>query len=163
MSLFQLCQWIQDSQVGTTIRESTWIYPNVLAVHVLALGASVGTLMWFDLRLLGLTMRRQSISEVYKQLMPWMVGGFSVMFITGGLLFWALAAKCYGNIYFQIKVAAILLAGVNALVYHWMTERTIADWDTAAFPPRHARVAGFLSMTFWIVTIAAGRRIVVGL
>jgi hypothetical protein len=119
--------------------------------------------MWFDLRLLGLTMRRQSISEVYKQLMPWMVGGFSVMFITGGLLFWALAAKCYGNIYFQIKVAAILLAGVNALVYHWMTERTIADWDTAAFPPRHARVAGFLSMTFWIVTIAAGRRIVVGL
>ena len=149
--------------MGTAIRESTWMYPNILAVHVLALGASVGTLLWFDLRLLGLTMRSQPISEVYRQLMPWMFGGFFVMFVTGGLLFWALAAKCYGNIYFQIKVGSILLAGINALIYHWMTERTIADWDRASRPPLGARIAGLLSMTFWIVTIAAGRRIVVGL
>src|SRR5205809_189903 len=135
MSLLEVCQWIQDTQVGTAIRESTWMYPNILAVHVLALGASVGTLLWFDLRLLGLTMRSQRISEVYRQLMPWMFGGFFVMFVTGGLLFWALAAKCYGNIYFQIKVGALLLAGINALIYHWMTERTIADWDRAIRPP----------------------------
>src|SRR3954469_21322606 len=108
MSLLQLCQWIQDSQVGTAIRESVWVYPIILAVHVLALTGSVGTVLWFDLRLLGINMRAQPISRVYRQLMPWMFAGFLVMFATGGLLFWALAAKCYGNVYFQIKMVALL-------------------------------------------------------
>jgi hypothetical protein len=92
-----------------------------------------------------------------------MAGGFLVMFVSGGLLFWALAAKCYGNPYFQIKLAAITFAGINALVYHGMTERSIAEWDTAAVPPLGARIAGLLSITCWMVTMAAGRRIVVGL
>lgn len=163
MSLLELCQWIQDTQVGTTIHESIVIYPVVLAVHVLTLTVSVGTLVWFDLRLLGITMRSQPISEVYRQLMPWMLSGFSVMFLTGGLLFWALAAKLYGNVYFQIKLIALLLAGLNALMYHLMTERTIADWDRAPLPPLPARMAGLLSMALWIVVISAGRRIVLGL
>src|SRR5436309_11546547 len=96
MSLFEVCQWIQDTQVGTAIRESLWIYPNILSIHLLALGTSVGTLLWFDLRLLGFAMRSQRVSEVYRNVMPWMVTGFVVMFISGGLLFWSLAAKCYG-------------------------------------------------------------------
>ena len=69
---------------------------SILSIHLLALGTSVGTLLWFDLRLLGFAMRSQRVSEVYRNVMPWMVTGFVVMFISGGLLFWSLAAKCYG-------------------------------------------------------------------
>lgn len=163
MSLLELCQWIQDTQVGTAIRESIWVYPIILAVHVLTLTISVGTLMWFDLRLLGIKMRSQPVSEVYRQLMPWMLGGFFVMFATGGLLFWSIAAKCYVNVYFRIKIAALLLAGINALIYHQTTERTIADWDAAPLPPMRARMAGFVSMVCWIVVIVAGRRIALGM
>ena len=163
MSLLELFQWIQDTHVGTLIRESIWVYPGILAVHVLALTVSVGTLVWFDLRLLGVNMRSQPISQVYRQLMPLMLGGFLVMFVTGGFLFWALAGKLYGNIYFRIKVLALLSAGINALIFHMMTERTIADWDAGPSPPMRVRMAGLASMVFWIVTIAAGRRIVLGL
>jgi hypothetical protein len=163
MSLLELCQWIQATQVGSAIRESIWVYPLILAVHVLALTVSVGTLVWFDLRLLGIKMRTQPISQVYRQLMPWMLSGFFIMFLTGGFLFWALAGKLYGNVYFRIKVVALLMAGVNALIFHLMTERTIAEWDAAARPPMRVRIAGLLSMVCWTVTIAAGRRIVLGL
>jgi hypothetical protein len=163
MSLFEVCQWIQDTQVGTAIRESILVYPIILAVHVLALTVSVGTLMWFDLRLLGIKMRSQRVSEVYRGLMPTMLCGFLVMFATGGLLFWALAGKLYGNVYFRIKLCALLCAALNALVYHLTTERTIADWDAAPLPPLRARAAGLISMICWIVVIGAGRRIVLGL
>src|SRR5262245_42526888 len=135
MSLLELCQWIQDTQVGTAIRESIWLYPIILSVHMLALGTSVGTLLWFDLRLLGLLWRSQSVSQVYRSVLPWMAGGFALMFISGGLLFWGLAARCYGNVYFAIKLAAIALAGVNALFYHRVTVRSIAEWDAAPIPP----------------------------
>jgi hypothetical protein len=163
MSLLEVCQWIQDTQVGTAIRESILVYPIILAVHVLALTVSVGILMWFDLRLLGVRLRSQRVSELYRGLMPAMLCGFVVMFATGGLLFWALAGKLYGNVYFRIKVAALLFAAVNALVYHRRTERTIAGWDLAPTPPPRARLAGLISMICWIVVIAAGRRIVLGL
>jgi uncharacterized protein DUF6644 len=163
MSLFELCQWIQDTQVGTAIRESILVYPIILSVHVLALSVSVGTIVWFDLRLLGVKMRSQRVSDVYKQLMPWTLAGFFVMFVSGGFLFWALAAKCYGNVYFRIKLVALLLAGLNALVYHLMTVRTIADWDEAPLPPVRARMAGVLSIVLWAVVIGAGRRIVLAL
>src|SRR5262245_22619703 len=122
MSALDICQWIQDTQIGTAIRESTCVYPIVLAIHVLALGASVGTLLWVDVRLLGLTTRAPRVSHVDKQLAPWMAGGFSVMFLTGGLLFWSIAAQCYGNVYFRIKVTALLLVALTALVYHPLTE-----------------------------------------
>jgi hypothetical protein len=163
MSLLEVCQWIQDTQVGTAIRESILVYPIILSVHLLALSVSVGMLVWFDLRLLGIKMRAQLVSEVYRQLMPWMLGGFFVMFVTGGLLFWALAARCYGNVYFRAKMMALLLAGLNALIYHLLTERTIADWDSAPVPPMRARLAGVFSIVLWAVIIGAGRKIVLAL
>jgi ABC-type sulfate transport system substrate-binding protein len=48
------------------------------------------------------------------------------------MLFAAYATAAYGNLYFRIKVAAIVLAGLNALFFHVVTERRIADWNDVA-------------------------------
>jgi hypothetical protein len=159
MSMLEVCQWISNTQVGTYIRESTWSFPIILGLHSLGLSLSVGTLFWFDLRLLGLIMRRQRVSVVYRQLMPWMISGFVLMFITGGLLFWSQAESVYDDVYFRIKMLLLPLTGVNALAYHLLTERTIATWDDRAIPPKRARVAGGLSIVLWTAIIVMGRRI----
>jgi len=44
--------WMQNSDIGTGIRESIWTFPLVETTHVLALSLSVGVLVWFDLRLM---------------------------------------------------------------------------------------------------------------
>jgi hypothetical protein len=59
MSLLQWYQWLPASAVGTLIRESSYTYPLIEGSYVLALALAVGTITWFDLRLLGLTMRRE--------------------------------------------------------------------------------------------------------
>ena len=94
-------------------------------IHILGLTVSVGTLFWFDLRLLGVSMVRCPVSEVYRRLMPWMLSGFALMITSGGLLFTGFATKAYGSIYFRLKVLAIVCAGVNALCFHLVTERRI--------------------------------------
>ena len=73
------------------------------------------------------------------------------------MLFIAFATSAYANVYFRIKAFAILLAGVNALLYHVTTERTIGGWDDAARPPLPARLAGLTSIVVWTVVILAGR------
>src|SRR5580704_3427754 len=70
MSIFEICQWIQDSSIGTGIRESTYVFPLIEATHVLGLAVSVGTIAIVDLRLIGATMRDQPVTDVIEQLQP---------------------------------------------------------------------------------------------
>ena len=157
MSLLLLCQWLESTQVGLLVRESLYGFQILVATHILGLAFSVGTLVWFDLRLLGLSMPGCPVSKVYRRLMPWMLPGFAVMFISGALLFVGFATNAYGNVYFRLKVAAMLVAGLNAFLFHRTTERRIALWDSAARPPMAARLAGLISIVVWATVIVAGR------
>ena len=159
MSVLDLSTWLEATPVGVWVRESLYGFPILVAIHILGLTLSAGIVVWFDLRLLGISMRRVPVSTVYRRLMPWAFVGFASMFVTGGLLLSGFAVSAYGNAYFRIKMAALLLAGVNALVYHTVTERRIAEWESAVRPPSAARLAGLVSIVLWIVVILAGRMV----
>jgi hypothetical protein len=157
MSVFGVCEWLESTSAGVLVRESLYGFPVVVAIHILGLTLSVGTLVWFDLRLLGVSMRRCPVSQVYRRLMPWMLIGFAIMFISGGLLFAGFATKAYENLYFRVKLGAIVFAGVNAAVFHFGAERGIGRWDQAPRPPLPARIAGLISIVAWTTVILAGR------
>ena len=157
MSVLQVCEWLEQTSIGVMVTQSIWGFPILVALHIFGLTLSVRVLLWFDLRLVGVSMLRRPVSLVYRRLMPWFLVGFGIMFVTGGLLFIGFATLAYGNIYFRLKMAAILLAGVNALAYHSMTERHIARWDELETPPRPVRLAGFISIALWVSVIMAGR------
>ena len=157
MSILNICTWLEATPVGILVRESLWGFQIVVALHLLALAFSVGTLVWFDLRLLGVSMRGFRVSEVYRRLAPWMLTGFATMLVTGTMLFIAFATRAYDNVFFRIKLAAMLLAGVNALMFHFITERQIAGWDESPSPPFGAKLAGGISMLAWTVVVLAGR------
>lgn len=157
MSLLQFCEWAYASPVGVMVRESLWGFQILVAFHILGLMFSAGTIVWLDLRLLGVSMQRCRASEMYRRLMPWSLAGFMVMFVTGGILFAGFATTAYGNLYFRIKLAAMLLAGLNAAMYHLVTEREIARWDAAARPSFGARCTGAASILLWTAVILCGR------
>ena len=156
MSLLEICQAIESSQIGTAMRESNY-YWMLNGTHVLGIALSAGAIFWFDLRAMGLNMRHMRISEVYRQINAWMVGGFALMMITGLLLFWARAAASYGNVYFRYKLVGLALAGANAMYFNYYTARGIAAWDNAPVPPLRVRMAGLLSIVLWAAVIASGR------
>jgi len=157
MTILEVCQAIQASAIGTGVRESVYLFPIVESTHVLGLSLSVGTVMWFDLRLLGKIMRHIPVSEVFHQLRPWMFAGFFTMLTTGSLLFSAVAADAYTNTYFRLKIILLLVAAANMLLFHSTIDRRRSEWDKAPLPPLPARVAGLLSLVLWISVIIAGR------
>lgn len=156
-SLLSVAEWLERTQVAVLVRESLWGFQVAVAVHILGLALSAGTILWFDLRLLGLSMQGVPVSTVYRRIMPWAFAGFLVMFASGGALLAGFATAASGNLFFRLKAAALLLAGLNALVYHLVTERHIAGWDTAARPPLVARMAGLVSILLWTGVVLAGR------
>jgi hypothetical protein len=155
MTPVEMFKALEDTRIGEIVRE--FAYPYVEGAHVLGLALSVGTVVWFDLRLLGATMRTRPVSEVFRNLKGWMLAGFSLMFLSGALLFTAHAAKAYANTYFRAKIALIVLAGVNTAVYHLTIDRGKAKWNDSSVPPLGARAAGLVSLVLWFSVIAAGR------
>src|SRR5262245_58637631 len=147
MTFVEWLKALEGTWVGEIVRESA--FPYIEGAHVLGLALSVGTVVWFDLRLLGATMRTRPVSEVFRNLRGWMIAGFSLMFLTGALLFTAHAAKAYANGYFRAKLGLIVLAGVNTAVYHLTIDRRRAAWGSAPVPPLGARAAGLVSLVLW--------------
>ena len=159
MSIEELCQWLENSTVGTAIIGSNWLFPIIEGTHVLALGLAVGIVVLSDLRLMGVIMRNKPASLVWSQLAPWMIGGIAVMFVSGGLLFWSQATKAYASNYFRVKMILLVAAAVNAAVYHLTICKRMKEWDTAPVPPPQARAAGWISLILWAGIIVMGRTI----
>jgi len=157
MTLPEILESLQSTAIGTMIQESQYGFPLVVGVHLLGLSLSVGTLVWVDLRLLGVALTRSRISYVYRGLAPWFLFGFAMMLISGTMLFTAYATAAYPNTYFRIKMSALALAGVNALFFHAITQKAQAGWDDSPRPPIGARVAGLTSLLLWAVIIFSGR------
>lgn len=157
MSPLAICQALQDSAIGTSIRESVWLFPIIESVHVLALSLSVGIIITLDLRLIGAGMRHISVSQIVNGLKPWYLTGFALMFASGALLFWSEAAKCYHSGPFRFKMLFLLLTGVNAIIFEIRYKPTVDLWDGKPHTPTGAKLVGWCSLVFWVGVIALGR------
>jgi hypothetical protein len=157
VSLFELCEWLGNTPWSIALHESRYAFLVVLTIHVLTLSVFVGTALMIDLRLLGVTMMRVPASQVIERLVPWSAAGLILMMTSGALLFYAAPLARYENVFFRMKMATLVLALLNAWLFHRTVYRRIADWDRDAVPPRAARLAGGLSLALWVVIIAAGR------
>jgi len=155
--MLAICKWLEQTLVGSSVRESLWLFPAIESVHLLGMAALVGTVTVFDLRLLRWVMRQERVSELARRLLPWTWAGFAVQVITGLLLFLSEAVKAYSNPAFRLKMLLIFLSGVQALIFHRTVYRSVAKWDEGDALPVGAKVSGFVSILLWVGIVAAGR------
>ncbi len=157
MSLFALFTWIHETGFATAIRESDWWFSAIETVHVLGLALMAGTIAVVDLRLLGLVFRDQPADRVLSRVLPVTWIGFAVMAASGVVLFISEAAKLYGNPAFWVKMALLVVAGLNPLIFHSTVYKSAADWGAAVRAPRPARIAAVSSLALWTAIIVLGR------
>ena len=157
MSPLAFFEWLGNTPWSIALLESLWVYPLVETTHVLTLCLFLGLIATLDLRLLGLTLRRVPVSEVAGRLLPWALGGFALMVVSGLLLFYSHPVRAYENIFFRVKIVMLVLAGLNAFVFHTTVYRRVTDWDRAPIAPLRERVAGYLSLVLWCGVVVGGR------
>jgi hypothetical protein len=148
---------IQNSPFGTFVRESDWAFPTLESIHVVFLTTVFGSIILLDLRLTGLAFTDRKVSDVTNDVMKFTWWGFLGAAISGLALFTSYANKYAQDPPTIIKFSAMALAGVNMLVYEFLTHPGIGAWDKNAKTPTAARVAGWLSIALWVTVIFAGR------
>jgi hypothetical protein len=155
--LATLFKAIEQSALGTAMRESDWLFPVVETIHVLAIVTVVGTVGRLDLRLAGLFGRGRSVPELARELLPWTWAAFLLAAISGALMFSSAATKYAANPFFQAKLVLLVLAGINMLAFQFGAGRNMARWPLSARPPAAARWAGLFSLVLWTAVVTAGR------
>jgi len=157
MSMYELCEWLQNTRLGTAIGEHPWLFPTFETVHVLALTLVMGSIAVVDLRLLGWASTKVSVKQLTDETLPYTWIAFVVAAISGALLFTSNATTYYNSIHYRIKFVLLALAGINMLIFHLGEFRNAARWAQDVKPPAAARLAGGLSLMLWIGVVTFGR------
>jgi hypothetical protein len=155
--MWDLLTWIDASPMAEEIRISLWLFPALEIAHVAAIALVLGSIARVDLRLVGLASRNRPITEISHEMLPWTWAGFAVATVFGVLLFVGQPLRYAEVAFFDAKIILILLAGLNMLVFEYLTRRSIGRWDRAPTPPLRVRLAGGLSLAFWISIVICGR------
>jgi hypothetical protein len=138
------------------MRESLWMYPIVEVVHIVGFVVLVGSVLMFDLRILGLN-KQIPVRALARHLLPWSWAALILIVPTGLLMFTAHANDFLGNKAFQLKMALLMTAGLNAIAFHTGPYQTAKDWDVGVPAPLVAKASVVASMILWLAVITCGR------
>lgn len=147
---------IETLAIARAMREWLWLYPAVEIVHIVGFSILVGSIVMFDLRVLGLS-KQVSVRALSRHMLPWSLGALFLIVPTGLMMFSAHAEDFLGNRAFQVKMALLFTAGMNAAMFRTGPYQTVKSWDTNATAPALARLSVALSIVLWVGVISCGR------
>ena len=147
--------WLENTPIASAIRTIPWLYPTFETGHYIGLSLLVGGIMLIDLRVLG--MARGLPLKAMIGVLPFVWAGFIINVLTGSMLFIYGATNFGVNGAFQLKMAFLVVAGLNALAFDVAVRRSGGGWVAADRPPTIVKAFATLSLVFWLCVVTTGR------
>jgi hypothetical protein len=145
--------WLEASALGAVARDSLWLYPVASIAHVLGIALLVGSIIAFDLRVLG-AVRAVPFAAAARLMLPIARAGFGVIVASGAVMLAADATHVVTNPAFQVKALLLALALANVLAFH-----RLAWPGEGAEPAGFARTLAACSALLWLGVASSGRAI----
>lgn len=149
---------VERSGLAAAMRGELWLYPIVEIFHIAGIILLVGSVVMFDLRVLGFS-RSLSVRALARHLLPWSVGALALIVPTGLMMFSAHATEFVDNRAFVLKLTLITIAFANAAAFHVGVFRTAAGWDLDRPAPAGAKAHALASLGLWAAIVSCGRLI----
>jgi hypothetical protein len=153
LNLLPFIDWVAASPLSKAISTSTWAFAVIESIHLLALSVIGGAVLIVDLKLLGYGIRTQTLAEVARDAQKWFLGSWTVMIVTGVLLFWSEPQKLYYSTPFAVKMICLLLGTIFALT----VRRKVAMAGEDRVSPLAMKLVAIVSLTLWFGVGAGGR------
>ena len=125
-----------------------WAYPLLEVLHILGIALLLGSLALFELRLWGRGLELP-VRPLARLALRVTVCGFALAAATGSLMLAGQWDELQGNRALLAKMSLLLVAGVNALLFHLRGGLDKVD--------RTARLQTALSLGLWVLVVACGR------
>lgn len=147
--------WLRATDLHAFITGNSWVWPSMEMVHFLGLCLLFGSLLFVDLRVIGVA-RKVPLKLVDTFIIVTLIG-FSLNVITGALFLVGDPGRYFINIAFRLKMVLIVIAGLNALYFTIRIRPQIQAGADSSYLSADAKfVAGF-SLCLWTSIIVLGR------
>jgi hypothetical protein len=153
--LLEFATWLDGLAWTNGIHESLYLYNWIETTHVLTLMLSLGMLFMIDLRMLGLALPNVPATKLAERLDKPMLIGFTIMLITGVLLYSAIPVRTTQSLWFRIKIVLLIAAAANAWIFRKHMRSGV--WERDLIPPRRAKLGAGVSLALWCGVIITGR------
>ena len=150
--------WLEESGVGRLMRESLWLYPSVEVLHILGFAMVLVSVLLFDVRVLG-RQDHLAVDDMGRFLLPAAWLGMGMAAVTGFMLLATQAVDIGTQPVFWIKMGLVVVAGINALVFHRWCLRHLYRWNRLTRAPWRARLVAVMSIAAWLGVLVSGRLI----
>ncbi len=150
---------IQSIGFLSDFSESVLAYPIVMSIHLTCIALFGGMILMTNLRLLGLTFKSVTITDMVTSLRPYKRVGGAVMIATGLLLATCEAEKYSPNPLFWTKMVILGLIGVHGLVFRPILYNRTEELDKSPVIPARVKIAAILSLALWTAMFTMGRLI----
>ena len=157
--LLSLARWAENTEFFAYLRSSSYAYPAILSLHMVAIALFGGMIVMTDLRLLGWAMPSRTVADVVDQLRVPKRIGFVIAATCGILLLGSKAEEYYYNAFFRTKLLLFVMVALHALVFRSSVYNRAAELDRAPRMPARAKLAAALSLLLWVSIFSAGRGI----
>lgn len=141
----------------TLMTDTWWAWPTAESIHFIGLSLLIGTVGMFDLRLMGIA-PHIAPAQLHR-LIKFGIAGFIGNILTGICFLSAAPDQYIYNRAFRWKMAFMVVAGLNVMVFYSSFFRKIRTLGAGADIPMGARLVGAVSLSMWLGVISGGRLI----
>ena len=153
----EFLHWVETTPLALFVSQSSYGFSALDMFHIASISVVFGMIAILDLRLTGMAFTDFSVTDLSRQVLPWTWAAFAIAAVTGALMFTGQAVKYSMNFAFLVKIGLMAFAGLNVLMFHFVTYRGVAKWDHGVPVPWSAKLAGALSFVIWIAVATYGR------
>jgi hypothetical protein len=150
-----LFRWVEQSSIGNWIADSSWLFPAIEAVHIVALTILFGAILMLNLRLFGLVLVHKPVAQLARELGPWILCSLVIILASGFLLFSSEAMKSYTSVPFQVKMLFLF----GAILFHYTLYGRLTQARDGRVHPLWNKLAATLSVALWLGVGIGGRAI----
>ncbi len=153
--------WLAATQLSVFLQQQpVWAYAAAETLHFFGLTLLLGTVGVFDLRVLGVA--KAIPPAALHKLIPWGIAGFLINLTTGAAFVIAHPHQYAFNLGFRVKVALILIAGLNVLLFYGTAFREVKEMPAGADATARGKLITGISLSSWMGVLILGGLIVGG-
>ncbi len=151
--LLPLFNWLGESGFGKAIADSKYAFAIIEVFHLFGIILLLGGASLMALRLVGLSMKEQKISEVARQVSKFTSVGLLTMLVSGILMMSSIPNKYYHSVPFWWKMGFFW----SGVVFHFTLYRKATRSDNTGL--LLGSITALLAVVLWYGTGALGRAI----
>jgi len=152
-----MAKWLELTPLNHLVNSSFWVAPIVQTTHILAIGATVASVLMVSLRIWSVAGTSRTLEQTAARYLPWLWIALVVLLVTGLILIVGEPPRELINPFFWSKMALVVVGAGLSLAFQQAVRSHAGEWELSASGTLAMRTGAAAIVVLWCLIIIFGR------